>query len=127
MPPVIPAPDGRVGVLSGLRRTALVVEIDGSSVLYQFDENDPFTVCVRVVDSMRLPFSELLDPIGRVAVSAEFDECIAVIYEWATERGSEADQALARRAIPHLYAELTDPAERKALRALYRRLTVAAS
>jgi hypothetical protein len=120
----IPAPSGRVGVITDYRRVAMSVAVDGQNVVYQFDEADPdLRVHVRVID----PRSRgLLGEVGPSAVSGELGDGEAILGE-TVQLGTPAEQALALAAIPHIYRELRDPRERKALRGLYNRLASAAA
>jgi hypothetical protein len=119
----IPTPD-TPGVVSGILRFALVVGVDRGAVLYQYDEEDPSgRVYVRVSDG-RVSIHSLLSPVGRVAVSLELG-CGERVDPETVELGEPADQAIALRGIPYLYAALHGTAERRALRALYHRLATA--
>lgn len=118
----MPEPTGRAGVLCSRRSAAYSIPIDGRTVLFQYDDGTfDGTVYVRIVD-IAPGFDEMMKPIGRIAVSAQFGEGTVVAEEWATALGAPEDRALALRGLPWLYTATDDRAERKAMRALYHRL-----
>jgi hypothetical protein len=123
--PVIPEPEGW-NIVQGATHRMLSVTLDDAHVVYAYDTA---SIALSLVDrSERLYAGDLNKAIrtqtipGRVVFRVPEIDCGGVLSEYfpPVVTGTAAEVSLVLQAIPHFYACLREPEERKTLRSAYR-------